>query len=306
MKIKKILFSLALAGFVGFVCVKLYRIDNRLQQMAIARNPFSPTNIACDIENNPQYDIPLSNDLITFVNVLTQQPFHWLAKGYQAYAFESQDKEFVIKFFQQRRIETRDFNEKPFEYMFSTHFREKMNHTADARKEIILSSKLAFEEIPEETGVVFIHLNRTQGLLQGIRVTDILGQTYRIKPDTVSFIIQRKAHYVLPTITEHMEKGDIAGAKARIDQIFDLLLSLAKKGLVDSDEALIRNNNIGFLKNRAIYIDTGHIAKQANLNVQERMTYEFTTRLKPLREWLKIKYPELLAHYDGELSRLSS
>jgi hypothetical protein len=155
-----------------------------------------------------------------------------------------------------------------------------------------------FEEAREECGFLFVHLNQTENLLRGIRLVDAQGQSHKIKPDQVSFIIQRRANYVLPTISELMKKGDLDGAKHRLDQIFDLLLTLANKGIVDGDHALIRNNNIGFIKDRAIYIDTGHVSKHPNLDVKKHMDYEFKKRLKPLQDWLTINYPELAKYYD--------
>jgi hypothetical protein len=109
--------------------------------------------------------------------------------------------------------------------------------------------------------------------------------------------VQKKAKLVIPTIAACMEKGNIELAKARINQIFDLLLSLARKGFIDGDEALIRNNNMGFSEDRAIYIDTGHIYKTNNLNVFERMKFEFQVRLDPLEKWLSVQYPELGDYY---------
>ena len=95
-----------------------------------------------------------------------------------------------------------------------------------------------------------------------------------------------------------MEKGDVDQAKQRIDQIFDLLLSLARKGFADGDDALVRNNNIGFSTDRAIYIDTGHLFRAQNLDVFERMQYEFQVRLDPLEHWFNVMYPVLGEYYS--------
>jgi len=94
-----------------------------------------------------------------------------------------------------------------------------------------------------------------------------------------------------------MEKGKVSLAKKRITHIFDLLVSLARKGYVDGDDALIRNNNMGFTENQAIYIDTGHIFKAENLDIVERMRYEFQVRLEPLEKWLNVMYPVLAEYY---------
>lgn len=282
----------------GFVAIKIHRIDTHLRELSKGGKRFSPAHIVSEFDHNPAWDVKVSDDLYSFVNVITQQPFFWLSKGFQAYAFVSEDNEYVIKFFQQQRLRERPFLEHPFAYIFHKSFRDKCAYIKHHREEIFSSSKLVFEEIPEETGILFVHLNKTVDLLRGIRLRDSAGQSFKIKPDRVSFIIQRKAQYVLPTLTQCMKEGKVDMAKARLDQIFDLLLTLAKKGIVDSDYALIRNNNIGFTKDRAIYIDTGHITKNVNLDAKKQMEYEFRKRLRPLYDWLTIKYPELAAYFD--------
>lgn len=290
--------SLGVVAIASFFGVKLHRIDQKLDLMSTNTKRFHPSHVVCKFDHNPEWEVQAPEELITFVNVITQQPFHWLAKGFQAYAFLSQDGEYVLKFFQQQRLREKPFLEKPFEYLFSKSFREKIEFKQRHREEIFSSSKLAFEEISKETGILYVHLNKTDNLLRGIRLCDSSGQAYKLKSDQVSFILQRRAHYVLPTISDHMKKGDVVQAKARLNQIFDLLLTLAKKGIVDSDYALIRNNNIGFAKDRAIYIDTGHLAKHPDLDVKKQMDYEFKKRLRPLYDWLSINYPDLAKFYE--------
>ena len=291
-------FGLAILFGMGvFVSIKVQQIGKRLQEIKRCERGFEPSHIVCKFPYRKDWDVNVSEDLTTFVNVITQQPFHYLAKGFQAYAFMSQDGEYVLKFFQQQRLRERPFKEEPLKYMFDKSYREKAAFKLRHKEEIFSSSKLSFEEIPEETGIIYVHLNKTDGELRGIRLYDQRGQACKIKPDSVSFIIQRRADYVIPTITALMKKGDIEGAKRRVDQIIDLLLVLARKKIADSDYALIRNNNIGFSKDRAIYIDTGHLSKNDDLNVYKRMKYEFSVRLKPLYEWMKINYPDLADYY---------
>ncbi|MDB6081891.1 MAG: hypothetical protein JWO53_1163 [Chlamydiia bacterium] len=287
-----------LASLTVFTVIKLHRIDNRLSEMSKGGKRFAPSHIISEFNHNPDWDVKTPDELYAFVNVITQQPFHWLSKGYQAYAFESQDGEYVIKFFQQQRLRDRPFVKHPFSFCFSRSFHQKTESMKNNREEIFSSSKLVFEEIPNEAGFLFVHLNKTNNLLRGIRICDAAGQSFKVLPDEVSFIIQKKAQYVLPTLTTLMNQGKVEEAKVRIDQIFALLLTLAKKGIVDTDHALIRNNNIGFVKDRAIYIDTGHISKHTDLDVCKQMDYEFRKRLQPLHDWLSIKFPELATYYN--------
>lgn len=300
---KQLVYSLLI--LIGcFIAIKVDNVDKKINEMSHSDRGFKPEHVLCKFDYRHDWDIAMSDELLTFVNVITQQPFYWLGKGFQVYAFESQDGEYVLKFFQQQRLREKTYKTHPLQLVFSKKFREKVEFVNNHREEIFSSSKISFEEIPEETGIVFVHLNRSDNLLRGIRLYDQKGESHKIHPDKASFIIQKKANYVLPTITEHMKNDDINGAKARIDQIFTLLVSLARKGIVDSDYALIRNNNMGFVKDRAVYIDTGHLAKHENLNVLKQMKYEFKVRLKPLQNWLMIRYPELHSYYQEKKDAL--
>jgi hypothetical protein len=296
---KKIALFTIFAVFAGYVAIKLRHIENRLHNVTRTAKHFDIDNLVCRFKHDPQWDVKVSDDTLTYVNTIMSQPYHWLAKGYQAFAFVSQDGEYVIKFIQQQRFQKNGFKTHPFQYMFNKEFRERLAQQQVHRKEIFNSAKLMFEEMREETGMIYVHLNRTSNMLRKVRLFDALGQTHRFITDNSSFVIQRKARYIQPTIRELMEKGQVDQAKARIDQIFDLVLTLAKKNFVDSDYALIRNNNIGFLKDRAIYIDTGHITKKQVPDLHKQMEFEFKSRLYPLRDWLKITFPQLADYYDS-------
>jgi len=299
-----LLYTLAIA-FAVFITIKVQRIDRSVREMTHASGKnFFPAHIECPLDQDPQWNLQVTPSQLAFVNIITQQPFRYLNKGVQAYAFLSQDGEYVVKFFQHHRLREKTFKDHPIEYIFNGSFREKMAAKKNLKNELFASTKLAFEMIPEESGIIYAHLNRTEDQLRGIRIVDANGTAHKIRPDGVSFILQRKAVYILPTITSLMKKGDVAAAKARLDQIFSLLLSLAQKGIVDGDYALIRNNNIGFAKDRCIYIDTGHIYHNPTLNVKEQMEYEFGTRLAPLYEWLAFTYPELAQYYEEQRHKI--
>jgi hypothetical protein len=303
-------FSLANISFfcliavLVFIGVKLQKIDQKLMLITKPAKKFAINQIINEFPHNPDWDITCPPETVEFVNMITQQPFYYLGRGFQATAFESQDGDYVIKFFHQSRLRKKPFSEDPFRYIFSSEFRKDMENRESHKDEIFTSSKMAYEQFPEEAGILYVHLNRTHDLIKGIKLFDPLRQSYRFRGDDASFIIQKKAMYVLPTLKALMQQGSLAEAQKRIDHIFDLLLSLANKGFVDSDMALMRNNNVGFTKDRAIYIDTGHITKKANLDVVERMRFEFDVRVAPLYDWLKIRYPELASYYQEKRSQM--
>lgn len=291
------LFFLLALGLLGYLVLRVDRIEDMVATN-VKRQKFSLALIKNSSPSNPEWDISHKPELVNYVNILTQQPFYWLGKGLQCCAFLSQDGEYVLKFFYQNRLQEKSFTEEPVKYLFSKKFRNKTGSASKEREEVFSSSKLSFEEFAEESGIIYVHLNPTVGILKGIRVFDDKNQQHRVKPDVTSFIIQKKADYVAPTIVNLMNNGKVEEAKKRLNQIIDLLLTMTKKGFIDADNALIRNNNIGFTKTRAIYIDTGRITKESNVDVYKRMQYEFDTRLVPLEDWLKIGYPDLATFWQ--------
>lgn len=301
-------------SFFVFICfamlvylvVKTEHMNSKLSLVVKPAKRFSLTQIISEYPFNPEWEVNTPPETVQFVNMLTQQPFYWLGKGFQATAFVSEDGDYVLKFFHQGRLKEVPFLHNPIGFLFSKEFRDKMNERQSHREEIFSSSKMAYEEFPEESGIMYIHLNRTDDQIKGIKLHDFSGLSYRVRGDDTSFVLQKRAVYVLPTIKSLMAEGKVEEAKARINQIFDLLLTMAKKGFLDGDLALMRNNNIGFVENRAVYIDTGHITRRQNVNLKERMLFEFDVRVAPLHDWLKVRYPELAAHYKEHQAQVMS
>jgi hypothetical protein len=279
-----------------YVTVQTLRIDEKMSQIARPARLFNPKLIESNFPSRKEWDIKLTSAHDRFFYVVCQQTLTWLGKGMQAVVFETQDEKYVVKFFQLGRLredEERGF----FQNLFSKETKEKRQDRLLHREEIFSSSKMCFEELQEETGIVYVHLNRTKDKIHGIKLVDKYGQSHHIRGDDASFVVQKKARYLIPTINGFMENGKIEEAKACVNHVFDLLMSLAKKGFVDGDDALIRNNNIGLTDDKAIYIDTGHLFYAKNLDVSERMRYEFQVRLDPLEKWLNIAYPEVGSYY---------
>jgi len=295
--------AFAMLVMLVLISVKIAHIEDRFELMTRPARLFNPHMVQSKFAPRPEWEVEISPDHDRFFYVLAQQPLYWLGRGMQVYVFETQDKKYVVKFFQLGRIRERD--KKGFlKKLVSKETESKRKERLDHREEIFSSSKMCYENLREETGFVYVHLNRTDDILKGLKLIDFNGQSHRIRGDDASFVVQKKASYVIPTLTSLMDRHQVVKAKKRIDQIFDLLLALAKKGYVDGDDALIRNNNMGFTEGRAIYLDTGHIFKADNLDVLERMRYEFQVRLEPLEKWLNVMYPVLGEYYSQKREEL--
>jgi hypothetical protein len=203
------------------------------------------------------------------VLAILDQPFHYIDKGSQSYVFESRDGKYVIKFFR-------------FDYPETT------------LKVLTLfnACKIAYDQLREETGLIYLHLNLTQEGLPILLCKDAIGRKYRFPLDQYRFAIQKKAKSFRLTLQE--ARNDPVLMKKRMDQFLDLLRSRTAKGIFNTDPTLSRN--FGFLDDRAIEIDFGNYRPTSTHNeISEMLRY--TERL---RRWLSTEAPEWVAYLDEQ------
>lgn len=264
---------------------------------------FRLERIAQTFPDDPQWDVEVSAENVAQAKIILSQPYHYLGHGFQCYAFLSEDKKYVLKFIRQQRLRPPMICDvMPNVGPFKSYIEERAAQGKKRAGYLFRSLKVAFEAAPHETGIVLVHLNKTQSIYPIVTIYDKAGTKYEVALDSHEFILQEKAELIKPVFQQLMKEGKIDEACRRIDQIFALLYTCAKKGVADNDMQLIRKNNLGFLPDRAIYIDTGKITLKESIKTKERFK-EDLERLKPLYEWLK-EYPPLAEHFVQEQLRV--
>ncbi len=291
MRIRKLYIFLAIVA-LGYGAYLFHRWkDSKTEGFYIER-------IAPIFPDDPKWDIEPTRAQVAAANLVLKQPYNYLGHGFQCYAFVSQDGKYVLKFIRQQRLQP------PFLYqwmpnvLFFKSIKEQKALEGQKRANYLFRSlKVAFEDVPEETGLLLVHLNKTKNSYPVVTIYDKAGEKFEVSLDSHEFVLQKKALPIKATITELMQEGRKDEAQARISQIFTLLATCAKKGIADMDTQLIRKNNLGFLPDRAIYIDTGKITRKESMKTRERFEKDLE-RLKPLHEWLKEHYPELATYFE--------
>lgn len=264
---------------------------------------FTLEKMHSDLVNDPKWDIQISEDKTEAANEILNQPFYYLARGFQCYAFVSEDGKYVLKFMRHQRLRPPVMYDWLPQCSFIKQLKEKKTQERAKRGNYLFRClKVAFENVPEETGLLYVHLNKTEGMHPAVTIYDKAGTRYEVALDKVEFVLQRKAVLIKPTITDLVNSGREEEARLRIDQIFALLADCAKKGIQDMDGALIRKDNLGFLPDRAIYIDAGKLTPKESIKIKERFAYDLR-RLRPLRKWLAINHPELAKYFDEQKKR---
>lgn len=229
------------------------------------------------------------------------QTYTFLGSGGQCYAFVSADKRYVIKFFKQHHMRKLPWLEKMPLPSFLNQCRMKI--LADRGKRsmdrIFSSYKIAYEELKDETALIYLHLNKTDHFHKTLTIVDKLGIAHKIDLDKTEFALQ---HYADPSYG-HLKKlikaRQIEEAKECLDSLFTLIVTRAQKGIADLDPVI--KKNFGFIGNRAVEIDLGSFAWdefEKRPSVYKKGLFYETQRLK---KWLAKRSPELVDYFNAQL-----
>jgi hypothetical protein len=208
---------------------------------------FSVAKITSDFTYQPEWDVaaPTEEEQKSLDKIFSQ-PFYYLGAGSQSYAFVSEDGKSVIKFFRMKHqiLHLKDF---------------WVGDRSQERKEKLFSiynaHKLAFEEMKEDAGLIYLHLNKTKHLNKKVKLIDRLHRSYTVDLDKVEFVIQERAELIfdrLKRLTKNRQEFNVA-----LTEVMHMVHRRIQSGIADHDKAV--SHNFGFVGNRAIQLDIGRI-----------------------------------------------
>ncbi|MBS0649211.1 MAG: hypothetical protein JSS10_08320 [Verrucomicrobia bacterium] len=228
------------------------------------------------------------------LSALLSQSFTYLGEGHQCLAFVSEDQQYVLKFPLLRPHPSPWWHKLPFYARKHQHL-----HAHRIYKKLKKDSVryfLALDTLKAETGLVYVHLNRTSILNTKVQITDKEGLQHIIDLDQVEFLLQKKAQLVYPALQAWMNQGQIHQAKEGLFNLVQLLYKRLEKGVDDPEQNL--EGNFGFIGTEAIQIDLGHLRKkkQPTNPVIEKKKIE--NLLAPLKQQLAADYPQLSQYLE--------
>lgn len=262
---------------------------------------FNIDMITSHLENSPSWDVrSLSFDESQELNNALSQELIYLGKGKQCFAFRTLDDKYVLKLIKTKRLEIATWLKMlswaPF---FKDYYAKQSKRKTRRIHDLFTSYKIAFDDLKEETGLIYLHLNKTDSLNKIVKLTDKIGRQYLINLDDHKFCIQKKAKLVDLSIKERMALGDLNGAKYLIDQLLSLIVKRHQMGIIDYDPFL--EHNSGFIGTQAIHIDIGRFSKNEIVKMPENSQQILKEMTRELRDkWLHLSYPELASYLDEQ------
>ncbi len=209
---------------------------------------------------NPHWEVPSQST--DGLQEIFDQPFHYLARGAQSYVFLSEDGRTVIKFFRLYHLRpplwmtalTLPLTLQPF----------RMGKMLEKWQELdknFQSYRIACEDLKEETGLLYLHLNKTSHLKKTLTLYDKIGVVHHIDLDQMEFLVQKRADLVYPTIDALVKTEGADAAKEAITSLLNLLYQRSQKGIFDKDPDIC--TNFGFIGKTPVQIDIGRFRRQA-------------------------------------------
>lgn len=274
-----------------------------------------------DLLDQQQWEAsPLCIDEENEMRTLLSQPYHLIGAGSECFAFMSEDGQAVIKFFKLDHMRPVYFNKGLFVEDHSAFAGTISNHPLtqitlpaplhhwlrrflgirEFRLQRTFNSiKLAYEQLKQETGLLYLHLNPTENLHQFLVLYDANGIRHQIDLDSARFFLQRRAIPLEQHFASLSKSHGHEEAKKSIDSLLNLILSRCKKGFSDRD---VFNKNLGFIDNCAIEIDTGSFHKDVGMQQPWIYKQELFFATLELKSWLKKHYPEMVPYLEDRVS----
>ena len=245
--------------------------------------------------NDPKWEVAFPQEMGEVQNHL-DQPYTYLGSGNHCYVFMSTDGEYVLKFFKQKHMRIQSMLDYlPLSVKRLFYPMERLRRRTQEREESFTSYKIAYEQLQEETGVVFLHLNKTVDLLPNIALFDQHGTLININLDNMEFLLQKKA-----TLTfEHLnslfdQKEDLLDA---IKSLLCLVSIRSQKGIYDQDLQLYKN--FGFHNGYAIEVDVGEFKLNKEPHIDLKEVREVSLQI---RDFIHENAPELLPEVQAKIN----
>lgn len=279
--------------WTGFFLIVVYGLV-RLYYFTSAG--FTIGNITYELPFNSRWEIsPLAFDKMNALQKVLEQNFYYLGKGCQSYVFESADGNYVLKFIKYQRFRPQPWLEYlTFLPSMDRYLQNKLKVKREKLESVFTSWKIAYEALSKETGVFYIHLNKSSNLNRKLVIVDKLGLKHSLNIDNYEFLIQRKAAMLCPTINKWMAEGDVKSSQELITSLLNRIISEYERDYADNDHALMQNT--GVLDKQPVHVDVGQFVKNTRVRNNTVRNQELFNKTWKFRKWLEKHHPVLANH----------
>ncbi len=222
---------------------------------------------------------------------ILSQTFYYLGSGSHCYAFASQDDKYIIKFFKMHKMLPKNWlNDLPFS-LFEKYRLDNVEKRQDVFETFFKSFKDAFEHLREESGLIYLHLNKTRDLKKEVSLICHDGKKIHVDLDSKEFLVQLKTERICEYLLKLKDKGREEEVHQAVHSILEIIARRCQRGYGDQNIGI--RNNFGFANGRAIFVDCSHFFVDISLKSPRYLQTEILTATEKMSHWADQFYPDL-------------
>lgn len=212
--------------------------------------------------------------------------FRYLARGKQMFAFENGD--LVLKFFNSTELKIPWY---PLKQKSQIRWGEKIRIYPE-------SYPLALQHLKEETGLLVVHLGRSDRIFPTVELTDKAGRRFSVDLNQVPFVLQKKgkSSFYRALQTTHSNE--------ELQQLIDSYLAFHTHRIAhciaDYDRDIKRN--YCWDGTEIQYIDPARFFFEPRLKEEKRAQLEWWKATHRLRKWLVQHAPSQVDAFDQKVA----
>ena len=248
-----------------------------------------------------QFSQPNSLKELHEIRDIVSQPYLYLTESKDTYSFVSKDEKYIVKFFKTRRMTPKYWlNYIPLPWLDGKRLL-KISERERIRDELFKSLKVSFELYRYQTGLVFLHLFRTNYLRIKMCVKDQNGVSHYVPLDEIPFVVQRKMTMLFDYINRLIKKGKEEKAVHSLCHILGLVKEGCTHGFIDLSDQI--GDKYGFIGGRPVHVEGSFIFDESYKN--SFMTLKEVFRVSRILErWVEENQPALFKRFQTEVQEI--
>ncbi len=265
---------------------------------------FTIAKIRSNLLFNDTWEIdPLTEkQRIQLIKEILPQNYYYLASGTRCYAFISEDKKYVLKFFK-----TKNLSPKGWLTRYPLSFLRYLGYNDPPDKQflsehVFANYKNAYESLRSESGLMYIHLNRTREFRTKTCLIDMKGRKHTIDLDTVEFILQKRVTPIFEHLEALVQSNQINELRSAIRSFMQLIAIRCEKGFASQNVSL--HNHFGFIGEQPIQFDCGIITKDLSMKYPLNIQREILQVTERLNIWATETHPEITFIIQEEAQKM--
>lgn len=231
------------------------------------------------------------------IKTILAQKYHYLTRGKQSFIFESNDKKYILKFFDKSRFFSRFyvFSKLP---IFGEDLKNKYYNRGKSKLEFeFTSTKLAYERLKDDAVLEYVNLTKTNLFNDKLCITNKFGRTFFVDLNDTFFILQKKCDLFY---TKYEESKDEDYKKHLLESFLEMVHRRNIKQIVDNDIGKNRMN-WGVFENNAVTIDIGRWYIDKNVLTSQGYKKHMLKATITLRKYLLENDPQKIDFLDKRL-----